>query len=255
MSIYKRPINEYLRNDLLKSIENDLYLPLKYHEIEDRGGFFSISRTVLCYIEFLGRIIADGRNITDADKSIHYINQYLGNVNPLYKIYGVIIWHMWRHGLVHEYDPKVFINTEKKYTFGWGANNTSKECNRKWHLHCLVENNKPDCYTLWINLFQLVDDLCASIELLIKRASSNEEMLNKMQSNFDCISQNYDITNKPQLCTEIENAISKISGVVNYKGSVIAELNTKEDIINFRKYGKIRSIEQSSTNAASTKSS
>ena len=50
--------------DILDSIESDLMLPLKTHEREDRGGFFSISQQVFSYIDYLGALAANGENST-----------------------------------------------------------------------------------------------------------------------------------------------------------------------------------------------
>jgi hypothetical protein len=47
---------------ILESIDNDLILPLKMHEKENKGGFFSISRQVFCYVDYLGALAKNGKS-------------------------------------------------------------------------------------------------------------------------------------------------------------------------------------------------
>jgi hypothetical protein len=77
----QEPILVHL-SGILDSIEADLMLPLRVHEREDRGGFFSISRQVFSYIDYLGALTANGKNSTN--NAVAYMEEYFSRANPAY---------------------------------------------------------------------------------------------------------------------------------------------------------------------------
>ncbi len=106
---------DYLEKDLVAAINNDLIAVLKFHE-GGIGGFHSIPREVFCYIDYISVLRYGLPN--SSTTAIRFIEKYLGSTNIRYKHYGKLFWEMWRHGTVHEFDPKRLKHSSKKYSIG-----------------------------------------------------------------------------------------------------------------------------------------
>jgi len=208
---------------IIESIEADLMFPLRAHEREDRGGFFSISRQVFCYVDYLGALAADGENSTK--NAVAYMERYFTRANPNYSGKCSLMYSMWRHGTVHEYDPKVFVSAdaEGRFRLSWGANNTSAAHNRKWHLKCLCRDSKPGYYHWFINLFELVDELRRSITFFAADLELDEKALQKARRNFKKLSHEIDLDKKPNLLSEAKKVVDVAAGVIDDRGQVIRE--------------------------------
>lgn len=122
----KDEICEYLEEDLKKSIFNDVKPIIQPHEKE--GGYFGVSRLVLCYVDYLGALYigyngetdrSGRKKISTVNKAKSYIKHVLSKVDPLYESYGDLLYEMYRHGTVHLYQPKTFINKDTKETLSW----------------------------------------------------------------------------------------------------------------------------------------
>ena len=116
---------DYLENNLLRTIENDVAAVLSFHEQQQVSGFHSIPREVFCYIDYLGTI-SKGPPGT-AEKAISFVETYMAAADGRYKKFGRLIYEMWRHGTVHEFDPKVLKHTRHRYGIGWLTNNSSNQ--------------------------------------------------------------------------------------------------------------------------------
>ncbi len=109
-------LSEELKEQILLEIAPILHLG------QDQGGYFGSSRQILCYIDFLGALYAgydentdkdfkkDGRRRISTPKNvIDFIEDFMGEkIDPFYKINGGVLYKMYRHGLVHLYQPKSF---------------------------------------------------------------------------------------------------------------------------------------------------
>lgn len=222
--------------DILDSIESDLMLPLKTHEREDRGGFFSISRQVFSYIDYLGALAANGENSTK--NAVEYMEKYFSLVNRAYAGRCHLMYAMWRHGTVHEYDPKLFVSYSPEFRLRWGANNTSVTLNRKWHLKCLCRASQPNSYHWFINLFELVDDLRKSVTYFVANLETDQTYLQRAKQNLDKLSSEVDL-DKPQNQTlhgEAEAVVNAAAGVIDDRGNVIREF---EDAAEFEAFKKV----------------
>ncbi len=82
------------------------------------------------------------------------MEKYFVKVNQTYSGKCLLIYNMWRHGVVHEIDAKVYRSGAKHFELGWLANSSPDRHNRKWHLTCLCKENKRDAYFWAINLFR-----------------------------------------------------------------------------------------------------
>jgi hypothetical protein len=220
--------------DILNSIDTDLLLPLRTHESERQGGFLSISRQVFCYIDYLGALSTNGKNASS--NAVAYMEKYLARVNSAYSGKSNLMFSMWRHGTVHEYDPKVFKSDAKQFRLRWGANNSSRTENRRWHLACFCKENKPNCYFWFINLFELVEDLKESIRWFIHDLEFNEKYLAKARSNLEKLSQEVDLDKpvKANLKSEAENLVADTAGVLDERNQVIHVFKDRNEFEKYR---------------------
>ncbi len=220
--------------EILESIESDLMLALRVHERENRGGFLSISRQVFCYLDYLGALAADGKNTSD--NAVAFMVKYLAQINPEYSGKCKLLYYMWRQGTVHEYDPKVISSINEQFYIHWGANNSSKLLNRKWHLKCLCNKGKPNHYRWFINLFVLVEDLQASIKHFISDLESDEGYLSKVKDNYTELSKEINLdSEKILLLPEAKALISLSAGVIDQRLQVIKEFTTSDEFNDFKK--------------------
>lgn len=221
--------------DILGSIDTDLILPLKAHEKENRGGFLSISRQVFCYIDYLGALASDGKN--SSENAVDYMEKYLTKANRGYSGKSNLMYRIWRHGTVHEYDPKVFKSSAKQFRLGWGANNSSRRENRKWHLACFCKEKKPNCYHWFINLFELVEDLKKSVTYFIHDLEFDQSYLSKVRDNLQKMSRDVDL-DKPQksnLLAEAERIVGETAGVIDQNNQVTRVFEGTREFEEYRK--------------------
>ena len=151
------------RGHFLAAITNDLTAVVKFHD-GGIGGFHSVPREVFCYIDYISAIRYGANSSANA---IQFIEKYLGTANPRYKHYGKLLYEMWRHGTVHEFDPKRLKHSNGKYSVGWQTNNDSGKEERACHLECFEVYGKSDTFVLNVNLFQLVDDFVRGVHEFI----------------------------------------------------------------------------------------
>jgi len=145
------------------------------------------------------------------------------------------MYEMWRHGTVHEYDPKVFESQERGFELRWGANNTSLSHNRRWHLKSLCRQSKPGSYHWFINLFQLVDDLKASVKHFAAVLEGDAQLLEKAGRSLAILSTPIDLdTKKSDLRDAATHVIGSTAGVMDDNGSVVREFATAAEFEAFR---------------------
>lgn len=191
----------YLHTQIKESIANDINSILRYHK-RYKTGFHSIPRQIFCYIDFLGALVY-GKNSTN--NSVRYINKYLGLINPRYKEVSEIIYEMWRHGTVHEYDPKVLI--EGKNRLGWLSGFSSKKKDKRAHLTCYKKTiNNEEYFFLNLNMNQFVSDLYNSIDKLVDKLMQDDVLQNRLQKNLDKLNSPKKV--KKRLNAQFSNIIS-----------------------------------------------
>lgn len=228
MRVQEEPILVHL-SQILDSIEADLMLPLRAHEREDRGGFFSISRQVFSYIDYLGALAANGKNSTN--NAVAFMEKYFSLANPTYAGRCKLMFSMWRHGTVHEYDPQVFVSHAHSFRLRWGANNTSLPLNRKWHLKCLCRASEPGSYHWFINLFELVEDLRKSVTYFVADLEGDQSYLQRAKRNLGKLSAKVDLDNQQKaLLGEAIAVVGGAAGVIDDQGNVIREFQVVADL-------------------------
>src|ERR1700722_1965733 len=95
----------YSRTDLITSVQNDTR-PLMATQ-----GSFGVPRQVFPYIEYLSGLVYGPvppmPNTKQSLASTTWAKKFLGDymADPLYRQHRDILLAMWRHGLVHRYQP------------------------------------------------------------------------------------------------------------------------------------------------------
>ena len=186
---------DYLEKDFLAAINNDLIAVVKFHE-GGIGGFHSVPREVFCYIDYISVLRYALPN--SSTKAIQFIENYLGRTNVRYKHYGKLLFEMWRHGTVHEFDPKKLKHSSKKYSVGWQTNNDSGKEERACHLECFKVYGKNDSFLLNVNLFQLVDDFVRGVHILISELKKAKRKCIECQRNYAEISRQLSVKELPK---------------------------------------------------------
>jgi len=187
------------------------------------GGYHSIPRLVFCYVDYLGALVY-GPNKPTAH-AIQYIENYFAQE---YKDKNALLFVMWRHGTVHEYDPKILKLRYGKIKLGWLTNISSKKHNKKDHLSVFKRYGIKGIRYFKINANQLVDDLLDSIDRLIQDLETNKTREKEVQKNFRKISsvkliQELQTNNTLKKNTEIQfkRNTEKVAGLINKKANVI----------------------------------
>lgn len=110
--------------EMLNFLDNEL-LPQARLEIQNwikpkkrQGGYFVVVRQILCMVDFLGAIASGyplserkkdpkGTHIANTDKAICFILKFFGPKETYKEDVVRKLYSMYRHGLVHLYQPKI----------------------------------------------------------------------------------------------------------------------------------------------------
>jgi|SRR3989344_187359 len=109
-----KQIKDFLQHELLMQLENDVK-PIISVKLE--SGFFGIPKQLMTFVDFLGALHRgitvekdkNGNNIKILNKTSKaklYIQKVLGEIDELYEQNGHTMYEMYRHGLIHLYQPK-----------------------------------------------------------------------------------------------------------------------------------------------------
>jgi len=119
------------RDEMIGFIDDEL-LPQVKLEIQNwikpkkrQGGYFITVRQILCMVDFLGAVYSGypfserkddpkGRRIARPDKAIRFITTFFEPKQTYQKDTVTKLYDMYRHGLVHLYQPKFLKLTSKK---------------------------------------------------------------------------------------------------------------------------------------------
>ena len=167
--------------DIKGAIERDLVPILSF----PRGAPHTVIREWACYVDYLGSLLT-GPAPTQG-RFTEYLVRVLSQVDRNYKERADIILHMFRHGTVHEFDPKVLVN-KAGGRLGWGVYKTPDrqgmlplEDGREVevsHLNVTKHLNLDGQLTLWVSTHCLVDDLIKSIQLFASGIGDPQERIN-----------------------------------------------------------------------------
>lgn len=105
-------MQDYLTKDLKVSVVNDVSPCLLPNQAA--GGYFSVPRFVLSYVDYLGALYhgyngqkdRSGRRIfASSTYAKAFLHDVFGAVDQNYRLYGDLLWEIYRHGTVHLYEP------------------------------------------------------------------------------------------------------------------------------------------------------
>ena len=119
------------RDEIVNFLNNEL-IPQTKLEIgnwirprKKQGGYFVVARQILCMVDFLGAVYVgyplservhdiDGRRIASSDKAIRFILKFFKPKTTYRNRVVSNLYEMYRHGLVHLYQPKILKISSKK---------------------------------------------------------------------------------------------------------------------------------------------
>lgn len=184
-----------IKSFLSEEVKEQIFLevaPILYIG-QEAGGYFGVTRQVLCYVDFLGATYCGFNRRKDRDismswKAEKFIHDILGLIDRRYKKNGNKLYEMYRHGLVHLYQPKSLIQVRRqKRKLSWlvykgGRDWHDEEINdsrRKFkvkvrHMEIIIDprNTKKDL--LAISITCLYKDLLTAIDLYSKRIEQDK---------------------------------------------------------------------------------
>ncbi len=103
---------------IARAIEKDLVPVLSFPE----GAPHTVAREWACYVDHLGALFS-GKDSHTQERFRIYLHEVLSEVDAGYRDQSDILLHMFRHGTVHEFDPKVLVNPAGQ-RLGWAVYTT-----------------------------------------------------------------------------------------------------------------------------------
>ncbi|GEM_PF-7124602 len=154
---------------LARAIEKDLVPILSFPE----GAPHTVAREWACYVDHLGALFS-GKVSHTQERFRIYLREVLSKVDAGYCHQADILLHMFRHGTVHEFDPKVLMNAAGQRV-GWAVYTTrgrnqsiTLEDGRSFpvsHLTITRHINLSGQFALCVSTWCLVEDLLRSIDV------------------------------------------------------------------------------------------
>jgi len=154
---------------LVRAIEKDLVPVLSFPE----GAPHTVAREWACYVDHLGALFS-GKVSHTQERFRIYLHEVLSEVDAGYRHQADILLRMFRHGTVHEFDPKVLVNPAGQ-RLGWAVYTTqgrnqsiTLEDGRSFlvsHLTITRYINLSGQFALYVSTWCLVEDLLRSIDV------------------------------------------------------------------------------------------
>lgn len=207
--------------DVRTSIVRDVKDVAIYHSRHYKGksaGFFSIPRQVFCYVDYLGFVAFGGYSTNGA---VQFIEKYFPNN---YRGFADLLYAMWRHGTVHEYEPKSlfakFRNRPMLVSVSWLSNNSNQKIHRRRNLKFYSVKGSNRDVRLIINTCQLIDDLLMALDYFLKDLQTDTRYRNECEQRLDDLAGRHDCmalpktgnTRKMAIRSQIKNAWEQRAG-------------------------------------------
>lgn len=133
-------IRNYLINHIKQSIINDvggaiLGWSSQTHQNGMIAGFYAVPRMIFPEIDGLGSFITGNPHSTGLNIKT-YLSEIMGAKNPKYKEVAAFMVFVYRHGLLHQHEPKWFSYRKKVIglQFTIGNQNNPREVQASNHL-------------------------------------------------------------------------------------------------------------------------
>lgn len=180
----KRFLSEEIKEQILLEVSPILYLG------NEQGGYFGVTRHILCYIDFLGALysgyktenLKEKEDIAMTRKAVRFITEVMKNVDEYYEVNGFRFYDMYRHGLVHLYQPKSFLQKSSGKQLHWlvykgpreGA--VVKEVSGVRHVGIISNSREPNIEYLAVSINCLYYDLIQAIDIYINMLESDKSL-------------------------------------------------------------------------------
>lgn len=166
------------------------------------GGYFGVTRQIVCMIDFLGALYSGfdstkdyrdinkkkGKRIASSEKALKFIQEIFGEIDPNYKDNGKYLIEMYRHGLVHLFQPKQLLLNDGKI-LQWlsykGGRNGDIEVRSGWVVknatHLLMVSDSGSFF-LPVSIRILYNDLLTAIDIYLEKLKKSKELQDKWVS-------------------------------------------------------------------------
>jgi len=182
-------LSEELKEQILMEVVPILHLG------QIQGGYFGVTRHILCFIDFLGALYSGYRaenfkkkeDVAMSKKAIKFIKEIMGDIDTYYKLNGSLFYEMYRHGLVHLYQPKVFSQPNGKELYwlvykGPREGALVKEVSGVRHLGIVASPTNQNIEYLPVSINCLYYDLIQAIDLYISLLEKDKAFQRKFIS-------------------------------------------------------------------------
>jgi len=129
-----------LFSNIKNSIINDVGLAIKaycseHHNGNITSGFFAIPRLLLPEIDGMGAYIT-GNATSTASNIESYLQEIMSKIDTRYSLYSKFISKIYRHGLLHQHEPKncKYKSRDAGWSFMVSNPNNPIGVQRKYHL-------------------------------------------------------------------------------------------------------------------------
>ena len=201
-------VENFLNNEVKGQIELEIE-PLLYPN-QETGGYFGVTLQVLCFLEFLGAAYTGyngtecyfngAKKISTSEKTLKFIAEVLGSLHQEYSENGKFLYAMYRHGLVHLYQPRT-IKLDGGKVLIWAAykgerigevhlnsDNGSVKVEVS-HLKIADDPRDGNFCLLPVSINCLHEDLLAAIDKYLELLKRDGDVLDKWQSVANAISE------------------------------------------------------------------
>lgn len=199
-------------DEMVAFINNELFLQMEL-EIKTwiwpekrQGGYFAVARQILCMVDFLGAVYSgyhlpwkdrkkdkDGRKIATTEKAIKFITTFFKPKQTYNKAVVSKLYRMYRHGLVHLYQPRI-LKLNSKSRLQWGLYRGSRHQDKITfgsdkgkvtffninHLEIVPKKSGEQNYWLMI----CIDSLYEDFEVAVKRYRDKLGKTRYLQANW-----------------------------------------------------------------------
>jgi len=187
------------------------------------GGYFGVTRQIVCMIDFMGALYCGFdpkkdikvrgdrtfKHIASSQKALTFIEEIFGSIDENYTENGRYLIEMYRHGLVHLYQPKELKLKDGRvlswlpYKGGRIADirvSDDRIIRGAGHLRIVANSGQN---FLPVSIKCLYDDLLTSIDVYIEKLRNSEELRAKFVSSANEIIEPEEFSENKEL--EAEN--------------------------------------------------
>jgi len=205
-------IKSFLENELKEQIFLEV-APILYIG-QESGGYFGVTRQILCLVNFLGALYygyspdekKKKSDIGPSWKALEFMKNIMSDVDPIYKSKEAeYFYEMYRHGLIHLYQPKT-LKLKGRRKLNWflykgGRNSHTETINDEYgnrfkipnvsHLRVLTYSfgGNPNKDFLSISITCLYKDLLTSIDIFYNKIEKDKVLLKHWRQTANAISE------------------------------------------------------------------